>query len=1185
MKKLFLLFLIPLLGVVGKAQEATTAENPLDFQSGDIWYTILNEDAKTCQTRAGSSVVVPGKLLITHGNNNTGAVTIPATVQKDGVTYQVVAVGDYGFDKASSVTIEAGVEKIGIAAFSTNANLSSITIPSTVTSIGINAFAGCSNLTTITIPESITSLPNSVFISCSSLETVEIPASVTTIGDYAFARCTALQEIVIPNSVTQMGTAVFQSCVGLKKVTLSEGVISIPASTFSGCSGLTSVTIPATVNSIGSSAFNCRNLTEVISLNKSIPALSYDSFSSTTYSQGVLKVYNSAISTYRKSSLWSNFSTIEPIYVEAQQITVTPSALNLSLGLSSRLTAQLSPEEACGDIVWEVSPESEKIVSIDNNGKVIARMIGVATVTATCGTLSASCEITVTPNSLEVVKINPLTKDLYVGDVTTMSAVVLPSTITAPIKWATSNADVATIDETTGELTAKAPGGAVITAECGGVIGKLAITVYAIEATSITLDKETLTLKSGETAKLTASVEPENVSYPIVTWETSDPNVAIVSDGTVTAVNVGTATIRAMCSGFTANCIVTVNPTPAESITLTNNSATLKVNQTLQLGATVMPETTTDKSITWTSSNTDVALVTIDGNVTALSLGTATITATCGDVSAKCEISVVKTEATEIIINFAEITLKATQTQQLTATVPEETTDKTITWNSSDITIATVSSEGVVTAIAVGSATITASCGNVSTTCQVIVEPTPAEQIVLDVTSTTVNVGESQQIKATVYPETTTDATITWSSDQGAIATVDNGTVTGVAPGTATITATCGNVFVSCTVTVLQPAKAITLSTESLVLEIGDMDDLIATIEPADATDVVAWSSSDANVAMVNEHGIVTAISIGTATITATCGSVSATCLVTVNAIEAESITLSATEITIKAGQIQQITATVLPENTTFATVTWSTQNEQVATVDNNGNITGVGAGTTTITAKCGEATASCEVTVEEPEEDEIIINYAEISLKATQTMQLEATVTGNATDKTIAWSSSDATIASVDAKGLVTAIAVGEATITASCGDLTATCKVTVEATPAEYVELNSTEITLTEDETFTLTATVYPESATDQSITWISDFPEIVTVSDEGVITAVAPGVANITAICGNVFASCNVTVISKEDQTGVEIVTEAQVVVYRVYNIQGTLLMTTTEESDIHNLATGLYIVNGKKVIIQH
>lgn len=161
----------------------------------------------------------------------------------------------------------------------------------------------------------------------------------------------------------------------------------------------------------------------------------------------------------------------------------------------------------------------------------------------------------------------------------------------------------------------------------------------------------------------------------------------------------------------------------ATSVSMDKTIIDLPIGQTVQLSATVLPETTTNKLVEWASSDETVACVS-NGLVTTYKLGKAIITATCGMKSAKCTINVIPVDVESITLDKTSASLKAGETVTLTATVnPSDATDKTVTWSTSDATVATVSN-GVVTAVKVGSATITAKAGDKTATCAITVKPT-----------------------------------------------------------------------------------------------------------------------------------------------------------------------------------------------------------------------------------------------------------------------------------------------------------------------------------------------------------------------------------------------------------------------------------------------------------------------------
>lgn len=247
--------------------------------------------------------------------------------------------------------------------------------------------------------------------------------------------------------------------------------------------------------------------------------------------------------------------------------------------------------------------------------------------------------------------------------------------------------------------------------------------------------------------------------------------------------------------------------------------------------------------------------------------------------------------------------------------------------------------------------------------------PVEVESVTLDRDRLTLVEGQSATLTATVLPDDADDKTVTWSSSNTGIATVDGGKVSALKEGVAVITAKAGNISATCEVTVQKyvvDATSITLSQSSLSLVKGQEETLTATVLPEDTTDkTVIWSSSNAAVASVDKNGKVTAVGGGSAVITVTTvNDITAQCQVTVT-VPVTSVTLSQTSLSLLEGRTAKLEATVLPEDATEKTVTWTSAIPSVATVSADGTVTAVSAGKVNITAKSGNVSAVCEVTVE----------------------------------------------------------------------------------------------------------------------------------------------------------------------------------------------------------------------------
>ncbi|MBQ3509711.1 MAG: Ig-like domain-containing protein [Peptococcaceae bacterium] len=261
-----------------------------------------------------------------------------------------------------------------------------------------------------------------------------------------------------------------------------------------------------------------------------------------------------------------------------------------------------------------------------------------------------------------------------------------------------------------------------------------------------------------------------------------------------------------------------------------------------------------------------------------------------------------------------------------------------------------------------------------------------------------------------------------------------------------------------------------------------------------------------------------------------------------VSEIPVSGVTLDKTALELEIGDSETLTATVSPDNATDKTVIWTSSNKAVATVE-NGVVTAIAEGEAVITAQAGDKIATCNVTVNEPEPvvipvSGVTLDKTALNMETGDDATLVATVSpDNATDKTVIWTSSNTAVATVE-NGVVTAIAEGEAVITAQAGDKTVTCNVTVNepepvVIPVSGVTLDKTALELEIGDSETLTATVSPDNATDKTVIWTSSNTAVATV-ENGVVTAIAEGEAVITAQAGDKIATCNVTVNEPEPPT---------------------------------------------------
>ena len=731
------------------------------------------------------------------------------------------------------------------------------------------------------------------------------------------------------------------------------------------------------------------------------------------------------------------------------------------------------------------------------------------------------------------------------------------------VKFTSTNANVASIDAN-GTVSLKAKGSATVkmsvyaSASATTPLLEKSINVTVkqpVTGVSITSANGSNTVNAGDTLQLTAKVSPSNASDTSVTWSSNSTGIAQVSTtGLVTGVAAGTAVITAKAndgSNKSATFTVTVTKKVIKVTKISLSASTLltKVGYTKKITATVTPTNADNREVTWSSSAPTVASVDQSGNITAKSVGNATITVTAKDgsgVTATCWVNVTDIKVTGITLNKTTLNIKTGATEQLTAKVqPTDATNSKVTWSSNEPAVAEVDQTGMITAKKEGSAviTVTAQDGSGKTaTCQVNVTDIKVSGITLSASTLAMQTEDVKQLSVTnITPANATNKALKWESKNTWVATVDeSGNVTAKNPGEATITVTAadnGGAQATCKVTVTErtaPVIKVTqiqLSQTRASLIEGKELQLTATVLPTDATNQgLTWSSSVEGVATVDPTGKVTAIKAGTTVITATAkddSGISASCTVqvTVPTVKVTGITLNKTTASVVKGKTVALTATVTPDTATDKTIKWTTSNKNVATVSTDGVVTAVAAGTAIITATAADGSgvkATCKITVTNPviKVTKVTLNKTTASVVKGKTLTLTATVTPtNATNKNVTWKSSNTKIATVDGNGKVTAVAAGTATITCTAKadkSKSATCKITVTnpAVKVTKLSMNKTSVDLLKGKTVQLKVTVTPSNATNKAVTWTSSNKKIATVTSNGLVKAVGTGTVTITA-----------------------------------------------------------------------
>lgn len=834
---------------------------------------------------------------------------------------------------------------------------------------------------------------------------------------------------------------------------------------------------------------------------------------------------------------------------------------------------------------WSTSDTAGTYIDLDTNGQyatVTAKKItpvdspvevSLAWTDEEGVTQVATCYITII-NTVTNITLDQTDLKMEVGEVAYLDTGLSGSVSKDDLAWTSTNENIVSISTQNNGAEAKLTAGPEVGVAYITVINKknnayatCKVTVSAA-ITELTIDKgENLdTYLSAGFIRLKAIYKPDNATATEMKWTSSRPNVATVDEnGLVTLLDEGYTVIRVQPvnnpHNVWAECTINVIENPITKITPDVTNLEMIAGDSYAINAKIEPEDTTDPTLTWVSGDESVAIVE-GGLVTAVAPGTTWIKVSGGEADAIIQVHV---RNRLISIDFANkdriYTIKKGSTIPLSEEIvfnPSEDINKKLTWATSDDSVVTVDEEGNITGVEEGMAMITCISEDIgitgAITCQIRVIPEDiiATDFQLDPAEGTVYIGSTLQINAVFDPVTTTDQSLTWSSSNEALATVDaNGLVTGVAEGDVTITAVYSNTpdgipwVRNCNIKVEKapvPVTGVTVAPTSQEVFIGSSFTLNVTIQPADATNKnVVFESSDTSIATVDNAGVVTGVASGGAVIV--CRTVDgghiASCNVSV--IQGVRLELDPPTREIALGKTFTIKKKVYPANSD-KTAAWKSSNTKIATVNKNGKVKGIKKGKCTITCTLTKynAKATCRVTVASLRST-IKLNKTSIRIGKGQRYRLKATVwSNNSTKPSVKWKSSNKKIASVSANGTIKAKKLGYTTIVATTKDKVkakARCKVRV-IRRATGVRIKPNYAVCHVGGTTKLTAVVKPKNATIKKVSWKSSDTSIAVV-EGGTVRGIAEGSVTITATVmdgSRKKATCMVKVLEQIPATSV-------------------------------------------------
>ncbi|RAJ77558.1 gliding motility-associated-like protein [Chitinophaga dinghuensis] len=788
-------------------------------------------------------------------------------------------------------------------------------------------------------------------------------------------------------------------------------------------------------------------------------------------------------------------SVANQAWIDAMKVNPSSTPLDpITGGNTVCVSATLTLSNTTSGGTWSSSDNT--IATIDpTTGVVTGVKAGIVTITYTvtgsCGNSTQTQQVTVADK--------PATPTI-----TGLATVCAGSNITLSGtpgggQWTSSDNTIATVDIATGAVSGIQIGNAVITYtlsnSCGNASATQSITVT---------DKPTVAAITGPTSVCANDNITLTNTTTGGTWTSSDDLIATIdpSTGVVSGIAAGTVTITYTVSNTCGQTQVTSNVTVSNAPVV----AAITGSNTVCAGNTTQLSNTTPGG-TWNSSNNTIATVDVNGLVTGLQSGTATISYTvtsgCGNINRTMVITVDDKPSVAPITGGNTICIGATTALNSATTGG--------TWTSSNTSIATVDNVGTVTGISAGIATITYTvnntCGNTAVTLNVTVNAAPIAAAISG--NNNVCVGNS-----TVLVNSTPGGV--WSSSDPAIATIANpsGNVTGVTAGnvviTYTVTNTCGTNAATANFTVNDvPVVAAITGSNTLCVN--------ATTTLSNTTPGGTWSSGNNAVATVDNTGMVTGVAAGTAvisyTVTNGCG----------NTIKTQTLTVTdKPNVPPVTGTNTLCVGATTTLNNSLSGGSWSSNNTSVATIDNTGKVTAIATGmatmTYTVTNSCGTSAQTFNITVNDKPQVNAITGTATLCVNATA--QFSNSTTGGT------WGSSNSAVASINASGLATALSAGTTvityTVTNSCGATVVNFNVTVNDVPVVAAISGNNTVCL--GATTTLTNTT-PGGA------WSSSANTIATISNTGLVTGIATGNAVIsyavTNSCGTTTKTFNITV----------------------------------------------------------
>ncbi len=852
-------------------------------------------------------------------------------------------------------------------------------------------------------------------------------------------------------------------------------------------------------------------------------------------------------------------------------VSVTPERDTLPVGFSRLLVARVTDAAGTTQFVPVQWTSSQPTVVSVADGNVTAIAVGTADIVARYGSAADTAQVTVSQDNVHL-QVLPSAISASLGDTVTFRAQLVTERGVAlgeqPVTWTASDSDaVALVGD--GQVALRNVGNADVIASIGGLTATASVNVFASNVGSVTIAPSSASLVVGASTDLDADVRGQNgrpVFFKNVTWSSSNAAVARVDGkGTVTGVSRGGAIITATSGGKSATATVNVATQPAVSITLELDPDTIVPGFQFQAVATprdASGKPVSGRTIAYQSSNPAVATINNTGLVTGIVAGATNISAISdGNIATvKLAVDIRRIASIAIVPGAPSVTqgssaaLVADVRDQLGQPLPEAG----VSWSAGNPAVATISPSGVVTGVSLGTGTVRAASGAVSSQAIVTVTSQPVASVQLSPSNASLEVRRTLQLAATALNangQPISGASFSWSSANPEVASVSSlGVVTGKAKGEAIVTVSSGGKSASARIAVTDPppaaVAAVAVAVNSATLNIGQSTQAVATLFDSAGSVLtgraIAWSSASSSVASVSASGLVTAIAAGSVAISATAEGVSGMATVTVNApppAPVASVAVPAPSSIVLVGMNTQLSVVLKDaQGNALAgrSIAYSSSNTRFATVSSNGLVRGVAPGDVTVSVTSEGVTGTIALSVQASAPPpagahSVTVTLNANSLKVGQTTQATAVVkdsSGNPlSGQTITWSSSNAAVATVSSSGLVTANGAGSAAISASTSGKSGSSVMSVSAPPTVSsisVSMSSTTLNVGQSAQATAVARDAQGNAmSGVSFSWSVSSTSVLGVSSGGMVSGVGAGSAQVKATASGVTGSLAVTV----------------------------------------------------------